>query len=467
MFFSINGINSSNHSVRANMYENDRNSTINRDRLNSGYRINASADDPSGLLIANRLRVEAHTLGAKAQNLNDNSGIINIVDDTISNQTNMLIEMKAKANQMANEGVHSKLTSKILLHEIKDIKHLTNSLARDSSYNGKSLLQGSFDGVIQTGFSSSQLNIQSTMTKDIGHVSIKVTEDITHLGGGVANLEFKVGNDKIKIGEIDIGLGANTGFGRLAEQVNRNSEKLGGIKATFEVKTEGSTAIKEGTLTDFKINGIDIGTLNVKDNDRSGILVSSINSKTDMTGVHAWTDEEGKLVLKSDGRGIKIESNENTHGITDTENYGKIRFVSQSADNIDVKDLGDFNNEISSADSKIFTLDTVFTIDNNDDTSSKFGKLEEILLDSVDSAIKTLAKIQTEVVGAGNNGVNSALSMFNNFALNLQSSESQIRDTDFSEESLNFNKSKILETASQFAFAHSLQKYDSLMNYLK
>jgi flagellin len=468
MFFGINGINSSNHFVRAKMYENDRSSQTSIDRLNSGHRINYAADDPSGLQIANNLRTQASTLSAKAQNLNDNSGIINIIDVTIGKQNDMLIEMKAKAAQLANEGVHTDRTSDMLVDEIKDIKHLVNSLAKDSSYNGKALLRGSFEGEIQTGLSSTYMNVQSTMTKDIGHVSIKVTDDIKVAGGGISDLEFTVGNEKVKIGQIEIGLNANTGVGRLAEQVNRNSEKLGGIKATFDVRTEGTTAVSAGTLNDFKINGINIGTIEVEDNDKTGVLVSSINEYTHMTGVTAWTNEEGKLALRSDGRGIKIDSADTNHGIAagDVENYGKIRFVTKDADGVDVVDNGTIDTQ-ANTDSKTFTLDTVFTIDNDDENSTKFGKLEEILLDSIDSAMDTLASIQTEVVGAGTDSMNAAMEMFDQFALKLKDSESQIRDTDFSQESMNFSKSKMLNTASQFAFAHSLQKYDSLMNYLK
>jgi flagellin len=467
MFFGINGINSLNNSVRASMYENDRDATTSVNRLNSGHRINSSADDPSGLLIANSLRVQAHTLQTQAQNLNDNSGIINIIDGTIGKQNDMLIAMKTKATQLANEGVHTDRTSKMVVNEIKDLKYLTNSLAKDSSYNGQALLRGSFEGVIQTGIGSTELKVQSTMTKDIGHVSVSISDNITTAGGGVSDLEFTVNNEKIKLGQVKIGLNADTGVGKLAEMVNRNSEKLGGIKATFDVTSKGATAITAGTLSDFKINGIEIGTIDVEDNDRTGILVSSINQHTDMTGVKASTNEEGKLILKSDGRGIKIDSTATNHGITDTENYGKIRFVSLSASNVDVKDNGDFTADLAAMDTKTFTLDSVFEIDNNDEQSSKFGKLEEILLDSIDSAMGQLADIQTNVVGAGVNGVNSGLSMLDQFAINLQGAESGIRDTDFAQESMNFSKSKILETASQFAFAHTLQKYDSLANYLK
>ncbi|MBZ8008485.1 hypothetical protein AVBRAN9334_10020, partial [Campylobacter sp. RM9334] len=55
------------------------------------------------------------------------------------------------------------------------------------------------------------------------------------------------------------------------------------------------------------INGVTIGSIEVKDKDGNGALRAAINSVKDQTGVEASVDEKGRLVLANrDGRGIKI-----------------------------------------------------------------------------------------------------------------------------------------------------------------
>lgn len=76
-------------------------------------------------------------------------------------------------------------------------------------------------------------------------------------------------------------------------------------KAVVSSTTE---AIKAGTTgTDFSINGVNIGSINVSANDSQGTLLNAINSKTTETGVTATKTADGKLTLtSSDGRAISV-----------------------------------------------------------------------------------------------------------------------------------------------------------------
>ncbi|WP_336612122.1 flagellin, partial [Campylobacter sp. Cr9] len=69
--------------------------------------------------------------------------------------------------------------------------------------------------------------------------------------------------------------------------------------------------IKAGeTTSNFSINGVKIGTVNVQEKDGNGALRAAINAVKDQTGVEASVDAKGRLVLANrDGRGIKIEDN--------------------------------------------------------------------------------------------------------------------------------------------------------------
>ena len=65
-------------------------------RLSSGLRINSSADDASGMTIADYLRSQGNTLGQAIKNGNDAIGIIQIADKAIDEQTKILDTIKGK-----------------------------------------------------------------------------------------------------------------------------------------------------------------------------------------------------------------------------------------------------------------------------------------------------------------------------------------------------------------------------------
>ncbi|MBZ7997472.1 hypothetical protein AVCANL279_09150, partial [Campylobacter canadensis] len=100
---------------------------------------------------------------------------------------------------------------------------------------------------------------------------------------------------------------AGNGLGVLAEAINKSSDKTG-IKASLTAQTVFAQPIKAGTtLEGFSINGVTIGSIEVKDKDGNGALRSAINAVKDQTGVEASVDSKGRLVLNNrDGRGIKI-----------------------------------------------------------------------------------------------------------------------------------------------------------------
>ncbi|HEB9335314.1 TPA: flagellin, partial [Campylobacter coli] len=137
------------------------------------------------------------------------------------------------------------------------------------------------------------------------------------------------GIEDFKFQNVVISTSVGTGLGALAEEINRNADKTG-VRATFNVQTVGTDAIKAGsTDADFAINGVIIGKVDYSDNDENGSLISAINAVKDTTGVQASKDENGKLVLTSaDGRGIKITGGIGAGAnIALKENYGRLSLV--------------------------------------------------------------------------------------------------------------------------------------------
>ncbi|EKS2651549.1 flagellin, partial [Campylobacter coli] len=129
-----------------------------------------------------------------------------------------------------------------------------------------------------------------------------------------------------------------------ADEINKSADKTG-VRATFTVETRGIAAVKAGTTSDdFAINGVTIGTLDYKDGDANGALVSAINSVKDTTGVEASIDANGQLLLTSrEGRGIKIEGNIGRGAFINPnmlENYGRLSLVKNDGKDILISGTG-------------------------------------------------------------------------------------------------------------------------------
>ncbi|MBZ7986489.1 flagellin, partial [Campylobacter sp. Cr9] len=87
---------------------------------------------------------------------------------------------------------------------------------------------------------------------------------------------------------------ATTGLGALAEAINKASDKTG-IKASVTAQTVFEQPIKAGeTTSNFSINGVKIGTVNVQEKDANGALRAAINAVKDQTGVEASVDTKGR-----------------------------------------------------------------------------------------------------------------------------------------------------------------------------
>ncbi|MBJ6748329.1 flagellin A [Campylobacter coli] len=312
-------------------------------RLSSGLRINSAADDASGMAIADSLRSQASTLGQAISNGNDALGILQTADKAMDEQLKILDTIKTKATQAAQDGQSLK-TRTMLQADINRLMEELDNIANTTSFNGKQLLSGGFTNQeFQIGASSNQTikaTIGATQSSKIGVTRFETgAQSFT---SGVVGLTIKNYNgiEDFKFDNVVISTSVGTGLGALAEEINKSADKTG-VRATYDVKTTGVYAIKEGTTSqDFAINGVTIGKVDYSDGDGNGSLVSAINAVKDTTGVQASKDENGKLVLTSaDGRGIKITGNIGVgSGIlaNQKENYGRLSLVKNDGRDINI-----------------------------------------------------------------------------------------------------------------------------------
>ena len=282
------------------------------EKLSSGLRINKAADDASGMAIADSLRAQSNALGQAIRNANDGVGIIQVADKAMDEQIKILDTIKVKATQAAQDG-QTEDTRKMIQQDIIKLMEELDNIAGTTSFNGQSLLSGSFTNKeFQIGAYSNQTvkaSIAPTSSDKIGSTRYETGVQIT--ASHITSMKFMAvdGQRDVGIEDVLISTSVGTGLGVLTEAINKQSDLLG-VRASWSVVTTGVNAVKSGTIKNLTINGINIGTMTeVAANDKDGKLASAINRLTDKHGVEASIDERGHLMLRSvDGRGIKATS---------------------------------------------------------------------------------------------------------------------------------------------------------------
>ncbi|ULO02347.1 flagellin [Campylobacter sp. RM5004] len=288
-------------------------------KLNSGFRINSAADDASGMAIADSLRSQASSLGKAIMNANDAIGIIQTADKAMDEQIKILETIKNKAIQSAQDGQTTE-TRKALQADISRLMEELDNIGNTTSFNGQKLLSGTFSNKeFQIGAYSNETvkaSIGATTSDKIGLTRFETGHNVRQSDlalGDKINLTFKnvdgINDFTFEPVQITNGnkVGAGQGLGSLVEAINKATDKTG-VKASVTVESVFEQPIKAGTTFEgFSINGVTIGSIEVKDKDGNGALRAAINSVKDQTGVEASVDSKGRLVLNNrDGRGIKI-----------------------------------------------------------------------------------------------------------------------------------------------------------------
>ena len=113
-------------------------------RLSSGLKLNSSKDNPSGYAIARRMNSQISGVGIATNNAHTGINIIETADGALTEVHEMLQRM----NELAVKGAHGVLTStdrEMLQEELKQLKEEVERIARDTEFNGQTLLDGSFE----------------------------------------------------------------------------------------------------------------------------------------------------------------------------------------------------------------------------------------------------------------------------------------------------------------------------------
>ncbi|MCP4451372.1 MAG: flagellar protein FlaB, partial [Planctomycetes bacterium] len=262
----------------------------------------------------------------------DGVSIVQTADAALEESINIVNTIKQKSIQAAQDGQTTD-SRKAIQADISKLRDELDVIAKTTSFNNQKLLSGNFTNKkFQMGAYAGEtisVSINSTEANKIGHVT---TSDLTFAGEGTTKLNVfsSLQDSTVALEEVELAYSnsRDNGVGAIADAINKLSDTLG-ISATATVQSTTDSNIAAGTTdSNFAINGVTIGAVNVEANDNNGALAAEINKKTSEHGVMASVDQGVLTLTSSDNRAIEVTQGKNTTavlgGTEKMSTFGKI-----------------------------------------------------------------------------------------------------------------------------------------------
>lgn len=453
--------------------------------LASGMRINSAKDDAAGMGIASRMTSQIRGTDQAARNSNDAISATQTAEGALTQSSNILQRIREVAVQAAND-TNSADDRKSLQAEVTQLQSELDDISRDTSFNGKKLLDGTFIAAkFQTGANANQsisFSIASARTTDIGNYRLAADGDMsTAVSDSSAVAANTVTAQTLTvtgaIGNADVGIDVGASAGEIAAAVNAAAGTTG-VSATG-VTSANVAGVGAGNLS-FDLKGknataITISATVVSSSDLSG-LAEKINGVSAQTGITAVADGSGGMKLESlGGDDIQIESFTTDSSDTDftltgdggaaatvdgTNNFarvaGQVTFNSSAAYSVTSDDLtGGVLTAASTG-----TLDTVAAID----ISSQQGAVDALAV--IDGALNKLNK-QRGDLGAVQNRFASKIENLQTTSENLKSARGRIEDADFASETAKLARDQVMSQAGVAMLGQANQQGQQVLALLR
>ncbi len=375
-------------------------------RLSSGLRVNSAKDDAAGLAIAERMNAQVKGLTVAARNANDGISLAQTAEGALGKVGDMLQRMRELAVQSAN-ATNSKDDRTAIQSEVKQLSDEIDRVSKQTSFNGKKVLDGSFTAA-----------------------------------------SFQVGanaGDNITVGSL-----ADTTAGKLS---NINYGEAQQTALTGASITGFATAITDGTLT-IQVGGgtaVNLGAIGAANSgtERLGQVVEAINRKTADTGVSAFLTETATGTFTVDLLSSKLDA----AGAPQTVVFSA-GFTDTTTGILEATGLASDTPAAAAARVGIANIDV--TTEKGAYIAMK--KLDNAL-DSVNGARAKLGAVQSRFENAVANiqiGVE-----------NLSASRGRIMDADFAKETANLSRSQILQQAGTAMVAQANQAPQGVLSLLR
>lgn len=113
--------------------------------LSSGLRINSAADDPSGLAISTNLQTQVDAFNTASQNVQNANNAAQVADGALATETDILQRIRNLAVE-ASSSIDSSSDTANLQSEVSQLLLEVNRISQSVTFNGQPLLDGSHAG---------------------------------------------------------------------------------------------------------------------------------------------------------------------------------------------------------------------------------------------------------------------------------------------------------------------------------
>ena len=358
-------------------------------RLSSGLRVNSAKDDAAGLAISERMTTQIRGLTVGARNANDGISLSQTAEGALGKVGDMLQRMRELAVQSSN-ATNSKADRAALQAEVGQLTDEIDRIAKQTSFNGKKILDGSFAGaVFQVGANSGDVASLGALTNSTAK--------------GLADVAYA--------------------YDQSASTVAASSvSTLTSIAAnTLTISVAGSAS------------AIDLGSLAAASSgeERMGQVVEAINRKSSDTGITAYLSQNPDQSYRFDLLSQKLDSNGDPSAVTFTGFSAGTTGLAVGA--------GGMQSSISASNTTTDALgiDTL-TVDTQRNAWVALKKIDAAI-DQVNSARANLGALQSRF--------ESAVSNISIQVENLAAAKGRIVDADFAVETANLSRTQILQQA--------------------
>jgi flagellin len=136
------------------------------ERLSSGLRINKAADDAAGLAISQGLTAQINGIGQAVRNAQDGINVVQTADGALTEVQSILQRARTLTVQGANDSNDSNAKTDITT-ELGQLSTELDRISTTTSFNGKSLLDGTADLYFQVGANSATADVNNQIHVDL------------------------------------------------------------------------------------------------------------------------------------------------------------------------------------------------------------------------------------------------------------------------------------------------------------
>src|SRR5579883_1754520 len=430
------------NAVQLHLNENQKALQQSVNRLSSGLRINSAADDPSGLAIAEKLQAQVNGFDQASQNVQDANNAATVADGALQTETDILQRIRTLAVE-ASSDITSGSDKQNLQTEVSQLLLEVNRIAENTQFNGIALLDGSHAGFQPEVYASlgvtsnGALASAGTATKltaaTLGEVtsvgSLTPTSSGVNLGLLVASVSG-IGNFNTTTGAIQ---GTTTG-------ARGSGATVDGTIELQVVNTGSSIAVQET----FFASNLTSGTVFAGYELLASNSVSALFDNVQIILGNFSTVDVGVTAYIKVSQNVPVASNPNSPALNFQSGAaeGATIQLGIAATNTSSLRIGNINLLASSA------------------TNPSIGS--EDAIGQIDNALQTLLTERANL-GATIVRLNEDQSNDNIASVNLQSSESTIRDLNVASETTNFNRLQILVQVGTSVLAQANSNAQSVL----